>query len=59
MEGGWVSAGDTIQVLSGDYFGFGWDIGGTVTATADGEVTLSNEDCKGIHFLSTLLLVKQ
>jgi hypothetical protein len=54
-----ISAGDTVQVLSGDYFGFGWDIGGTVTASTDGEVSLSSENCQGIHFLSTLLLVKQ
>jgi hypothetical protein len=54
-----VSAGDTIQILAGDYFGFGWNIGGTVTATTDGEVTVSNADCQGLHFLSTLLLVKQ
>jgi len=68
LEPGWgitatglsgISAGDTVQVLSGDYYGFGWDIAGEVTASADGEVTLTNADCGGVHFLSTLVLVKK
>ena len=68
LEPGWgitatgidgISEGDTIQVLSGDYFGMGWDIAGEVTAGAGGAVTLTNEDCGGIHFLSTLVLVKK
>ena len=68
LEPGWgitatgidgISEGDTIQVLSGDYFGMGWDIAGEVTAGADGAVTLTNDDCGGVHFLSTLVLVKK
>ena len=68
LEPGWgimatgiagISEGDTIQVLSGDYFGMGWDIAGEVTAGADGVVNLPNDDCGGVHFLSTLVLVKK
>ena len=50
--------GDTIQVLFGDYFEQ-VDIAGEVTAGADGAVTLTNDDCGGVHFLSTLVLVKK
>ena len=66
LEPGWgitatgidgISEGDTIQVLSGDYFGMGWDIAGEVTAGAGGEVNLTNADCGGVHFLSTLCLL--
>ena len=54
LEG--VAEGDSLTVLTGDYFSSAWVNDGTATVGADGVVTA--DDGTGITFLSTLVLVK-
>ena len=65
VPGGWsftidsldgVAEGDTLTVLTGDYFNSSWVNDGTATVGADGIVTA--DAGTGITFLSTLVLVK-
>ena len=51
-----VTEGDTLTVLTGDYFNSTWVNDGTATVGADGAVTA--DAGTGITFLSTLVLVK-
>jgi hypothetical protein len=52
-----VEAGDTLKVMSGDYFGVSWVDEGTATVGEDGSVTA--DAGTGISFLSTLVLIKE
>jgi hypothetical protein len=52
-----VEAGDTLKVMSGDYFGVSWVDEGTATVGEDGTVTA--DAGTGISFLSTLVLIKE
>jgi hypothetical protein len=52
-----VEAGDTLKVMSGDYFGVTWIDEGTATVGDDGAVTA--DAGTGISFLSTLVLIKE
>jgi len=52
-----VEAGDTLKVMSGDYFGITWIDEGTATVGDGGSVTA--DAGTGISFLSTLVLIKE
>lgn len=52
-----VAAGDSLTVLTGDYFGVSWVNEGTATVGEGGEVT--SDAGTGISNLSTLILIKE
>ena len=55
LEG--VEEGDTLKVMTGDYFGISWVDEGTATVGAGGAVTA--DAGTGISFLSTFVLIKE
>jgi hypothetical protein len=52
-----VEAGDVLKIVTADYLGVQWVDGGTMTVGADGVAT--TDEGSGIHFLSTLLIIKE